>query len=319
MTFWGITSFTAPTTYYRLDLETADTQPRSSFEHRSQVQADFDRLTATQVFYESRDGTRVPMFLAHRRDLQLGGSNPVRLSGYGGFGASMSPSFSTYNLAWMELGGVVAVPCIRGGGEYGRDWHEAGKRAGRQRVFEDFIAAAEWLIDEGYTSSEKLLISGGSNGGLLVGAVLNQRPDLFGAAIPAVGVMDMLRYHRFTIGHAWIPEYGSPDDPDLFPVLRSYSPLHNVRRGVGYPPVLVTTADMDDRVVPAHSFKYAAQMQAAQIGDAPILLRVETKGSHGGGTSRDQALEADTDSLAFATWALQVPVPEDWGTDKAAD
>ena len=244
------------------------------------------------------------MFLTHRRDLPLDGSNPTLLYGYGGFKVSMQPRFSPATAAWLQLGGVHASACLRGGGEYGREWHLAGTKEHKQNVFDDFIAAAEHLIAARITSNDRLAIQGDSNGGLLVGACLNQRPDLFGAALPAVGVMDMLRYHLFTIGAAWASDYGRSDDPAMFPVLRAYSPYHNVREDTAYPATLITTADHDDRVVPAHSFKYAAALQHAQAGPAPILIRIETRAGHGAGKSREQAIDEAADRLAFLAQRL---------------
>jgi len=239
------------------------------------------------------------MFISHRKGVKRDGSNPTILYGYGGFAIAQTPAFSPANLHWMEMGGVYAVANLRGGNEYGQEWHDAGRLQHKQNVFDDFIAAAEYLIAEKYTSTPKLAISGGSNGGLLVGACINQRPDLFGAALPAVGVMDMLRFHRFTIGWAWTSDYGSPDTKDGFATLIKYSPLHNIRPGVKYPATLITTADHDDRVVPAHSFKYTAALQAAQAGDAPILIRIETRAGHGAGRPTTKRIEERTDVVAF--------------------
>jgi prolyl oligopeptidase len=239
------------------------------------------------------------MFITHKTGLELDGNNPTMLYGYGGFGISLTPSFSISNLVWMELGGVYAVPNLRGGGEYGEDWHQAGTKLNKQNVFNDFIAAAEWLIEHRYTSSDKLAISGGSNGGLLVGACMTQRPDLFAAVLPAVGVMDMLRFHKFTIGWAWTSDYGSPDDPDEFKALYAYSPLHNLRPGTAYPATLITTADHDDRVVPAHSFKFVAALQDAHAGEAPVLIRIETKAGHGAGKPTTKIIEEIADKFGF--------------------
>jgi len=258
-----------------------------------------DDYETRQVFYTSKDGTKVPMFITSRKGLKLDGTNPTYLYGYGGFNIPLTPSFSVANLVWMELGGVYAVANLRGGGEYGEDWHLAGTKLHKQNVFDDFIAAAEWLISNKYTSTKRLAIGGGSNGGLLVGAVLNQRPDLFGAALPAVGVMDMLRFHKFTIGWAWVSDYGSSDDPKEFEALRAYSPLHNIKPGTAYPATLITTADHDDRVVPAHSFKYAATLQAAQAGPAPTLIRIETRAGHGAGKPTSKLIEEVADKWSF--------------------
>jgi prolyl oligopeptidase len=249
------------------------------------------------------------MFLIHRKGLKLDGSNPVLLYGYGGFDQSMTPAFSPRFLAFAEQGGVAAIANLRGGGEYGQAWHEAGMKDKKQNVFDDFIAAGEWLIAQKYTVSKKLAILGGSNGGLLVGAVMNQRPDLFGAAIPAVGVMDMLRFHKFTIGAAWAPEYGSADNPEDFPVLFPYSPLHNIKPGASYPPTLIMTADHDDRVVPSHSFKYAATLQKAQGGEAPILIRIATSAGHGAGKPKTMRSDEDADVLTFLTKTIGLPAP----------
>jgi len=262
------------------------------------------QFVTRQVFVASKDGTKIPMFISHRKGLKLDGANPTLLYAYGGFNISVTPAFSTFATAWMERGGVYASASLRGGGEYGEQWHQAGMKQNKQNVFDDFIAAAEWLIAEKYTSSPKLAIRGGSNGGLLVGAVLNQRPELFGAAIPSVGVMDMLRFDRFTIGHAWTSDYGDPRNPEDFRTLVKYSPLHNIRPGTKYPATMVTTADHDDRVVPAHSFKYAAALQAAQGGPAPILIRIETSAGHGAGKPTSKRIEEEADILAFLLNAL---------------
>ncbi|MGB3201586.1 MAG: prolyl oligopeptidase family serine peptidase, partial [Nodosilinea sp.] len=258
-TFYSFTSFTVPPAIYRYDMVTGE----STLYRQPEVDFDPDVYATTQVFYASQDGTRVPMFITHKKGIELNGQNPTLLYGYGGFGVSLTPSFSVSNLVWMEMGGVYAVPNLRGGGEYGEDWHLAGTKLNKQNVFDDFVAAAEWLIAKGYTSAAKLAIAGGSNGGLLVGACMTQRPDLFSAALPAVGVMDMLRFNQFTIGWAWESDYGSPQNEDEFKVLHGYSPLHNLKPGTAYPATLITTADHDDRVVPAHSFKFAAALQAA--------------------------------------------------------
>jgi prolyl oligopeptidase len=239
------------------------------------------------------------MFLTYRKGLQRDSSNPVYLTAYGGFDISILPSFSVVNAVWLEMGGVLAQPNLRGGGEYGEEWHLAGMHEHKQNVFDDFIAAAEYLIAQGWTRPAKLAIGGGSNGGLLIGAVLNQRPELFGAALPAVGVMDMLRFQKFTIGWAWVTEYGSSDSSGQFPYLYRYSPLQNIRPGARYPATLVTTADHDDRVVPGHSFKYTATLQAAQAGPAPILIRIETRAGHGGGMPVSKQIELNADRWAF--------------------
>lgn len=294
-TFYTYSSYNAPPTIYRYDMKTG----KSTVFRKSDVDFEPDNYEVKQVFYPSKDGTKVPMFIVHKKGLKLDGKNPTLLYGYGGFNISMTPGFSTSRLVWLEEGGVYAVANLRGGGEYGEKWHEAGTKLKKQNVFDDFIAAAEWLIENDYTSPEKLAIQGGSNGGLLVGAVLNQRPDLFGAALPAVGVMDMLRFHKFTIGWAWTSDYGSSENPDEFKALYAYSPLHNIKKGARYPAVLVTTADHDDRVVPAHSFKYAATLQEAQAGDAPVLIRIETDAGHGAGKPTSKIIEELADVYAF--------------------
>ncbi len=302
--FYSFTSFLQPPTIYQFDVERRVNlvyrQPTMSF--------DPSRYETKQVFVTSRDGTRVPMFVTARRGVALDGRNPTLMYAYGGFNISMTPAFSPTTVAWLDMGGVYAVPNLRGGGEYGRLWHEAGMREKKQNVFDDFIAAAEYLIRQGYTTPNRLAISGGSNGGLLVGAAMTQRPDLFGAAIPAVGVMDMLRYHRFTIGWAWASEYGSAEDPTAFRFLLGYSPLHNIKPGVCYPATLVTAADHDDRVVPGHSFKFTAALQAAQSCDRPTLIRVETKAGHGAGKPTSKQIEEATDRLTFLARNLSVEV-----------
>jgi prolyl oligopeptidase len=303
-TFYSFTSFTTPTTIYRYDMVTGE----STLFRQPNVDFDPDQFETKQVFYASKDGTQVPMFITHRQGLELNGRNPTYLYGYGGFTVSLTPSFSPSLLVWMEMGGVYAVPNLRGGGEYGEAWHQAGMKQHKQNVFDDFIAAAEWLIANGYTSPKKLAIAGGSNGGLLVGACMTQRPDLFAAALPAVGVMDMLRFHKFTIGWAWCAEYGSPDDPEDFPVLYAYSPLHNLKPGTAYPATLITTADHDDRVVPAHSFKFAAALQAAHQGDAPVLIRIDTKAGHGAGKPTAKVIEEISDRYAFLVKVLDMEV-----------
>jgi prolyl oligopeptidase len=302
--FYAYTSYTAPATLYRYDLKTG----MSTVLRQSKLNFDPAAYETKQIFYASKDGTRVPMFLVYKKGLKQDGANPTYLYGYGGFNISLTPSFSVAILEWMEQGGLFAVPNLRGGGEYGEAWHEAGTKKNKQNVFDDFIAAAEWLIANRYTSTPKLAIGGGSNGGLLVGACLNQRPDLFGAALPAVGVMDMLRFHKFTIGWAWTVDYGSPDKAEDFPTLRAYSPLHNIKMGTKYPPTLVTTADHDDRVVSGHSFKYAAALQRAQEGPGPILIRIETKAGHGAGKPTSKIIEEAADRWAFLEKTLNMEV-----------
>ena len=266
-TFYAFTSFISPATVYRYDPQ-AGQEPVFR-----QPKVDFDpsRYETKQVFYTSKDGTRVPMFLTYKKGITLDGQNPTLLYAYGGFDISLTPNFSVPNVVWLEMGGIYAQPNLRGGGEYGEEWHQAGMKLKKQNVFDDFIAAAEWLIANKYTSTPKLAIRGGSNGGLLIGACVTQRPDLFGAALPEVGVMDMLRFHKFTIGWAWTSDYGSSDNPEEFKALYAYSPLHNLKPGTKYPPTLIATSDHDDRVVPGHSFKFAATMQADQAGPSPSL------------------------------------------------
>ncbi len=301
-TFFSFEGFTRPPTIYRFELSSG----RSEVFRESALRFDPGRYETEQVFYTSRDGTRVPMFLTHRKGLARDGSNPTFLFGYGGFGISITPSFSVPNLVWLEMGGLLAVPNLRGGGEYGEAWHEAGTKLQKQNVFDDFIAAAEWLGESRWTRRERLAIGGGSNGGLLVGACITQRPDLFAAALPAVGVLDMLRYHRFTIGWAWAGDYGTADDPEQFRALSAYSPLHNVRRDTAYPATLVTTADHDDRVVPAHSYKFTAALQAAQRGPEPILIRVDTRAGHGAGKPTAMRIEEAADRWAFLVRELGI-------------
>jgi prolyl oligopeptidase len=299
-TFFDFTGFTQPTKVFRCDVSTGVTTEL----FKPPMKFDPDRFEARQVFYPSKDGTRVSMFLVHQHGLAMDGSHPTQLYGYGGFGISITPSFSSARIAWMERGGIVAVPNIRGGGEYGEQWHQAGIKERKQNGFDDFIAAAEWLIVHGYTSRSKLSIMGGSNGGLLVAACLTQRPDLFGAAVPTVGVMDMLRFHKFTIGSAWTSDYGSPDDPEEFKYLFAYSPYHNVQGGTAYPPTLITTGDHDDRVVPSHSYKFAAALQAAQGGPAPILIRVDVRAGHGAGKPVSMQIGEVVDVMAFLVKVL---------------
>ncbi len=305
-TFYSYTSFTTPGTIFRYDLTSADSQVF----REPKVDFNPDDYETRQVFSRSKDGTRVPLFITHRKGLVLNGHSPVYLYGYGGFDISLTPSFSVANLVWMEMGGIYAVANLRGGGEYGESWHQAGMKLRKQNVFDDFMAAAEWLIANDYTSSTKLAIGGGSNGGLLVGACLTQRPGLFAAALPAVGVLDMLRFHKFTIGWAWTSEYGSSDNADDFKALLAYSPLQHIKPGAVYPPTLITTADHDDRVVPAHSFKFAAALQAAQAGDAPILIRIETRAGHGAGKPVAKTIEETADRWAFLFRELSMRLPD---------
>jgi prolyl oligopeptidase len=301
-TFYTFSSFAAPPAIYHHDVLTGEST------RLVQATVDFnpDDYVVKQEFYRSRDGTRIPIFLCHKAGLSLDGGNPTLLYGYGGFNIPLTPTFSISRLAWMEMGGVFAMANLRGGGEYGEEWHQAGMRLNKQNVFDDFIAAAEWLIEQGYTRPGKLAIQGGSNGGLLVGACMTQRPELFGACLPAVGVMDMLRFHKFTIGWAWMDDYGSPDDPAEFQALHRYSPYHNLKPGTSYPATLITTADTDDRVVPGHSFKFAAALQYAHAGDAPVLIRIETRAGHGGGKPTDKIIEETADQFAFLVKNLDV-------------
>jgi prolyl oligopeptidase len=301
-TFYSFTGYTNPSTIYRLDMKTG----KSSVFRQPKVDFDPAAYETRQQFYTSRDGTRVPMFIVSKKGLKLDGSNPTYLYGYGGFNASMTPAFSVANLAWMEMGGVYVVANLRGGGEYGEAWHEAGTKLKKQNVFDDFIGAAEWLIANKVTSPAKLAIGGGSNGGLLVGAAMTQRPELFGAAIPMVGVMDMLRFHKFTIGWAWTSDYGSSENADEFKALVKYSPLHNLKAGSCYPATMITTADHDDRVVPAHSFKFAAAAQAAQAGGAPIIIRIDVKAGHGAGKPTTKQIEEVADRWGFLARALNM-------------
>lgn len=301
-TFYSFTGFTTPTTIYRYDTTTG----KSTIFRQPKVEFNSSDFETRQVFYRSKDGTKVPMFITHKRGLKLDGNNPTYLYGYGGFNVSLSPAFSVGNLVWMELGGVYAQPNLRGGGEYGEEWHQAGMKLRKQNVFDDFIGAAEWLIQNKYTSTPKLSIGGGSNGGLLVGAALTQRPDLFGAALPAVGVMDLLRFQKFTIGWAWVSDYGSSENSEEFKALYAYSPLHNIKSGTSYPPTMVTTADHDDRVWPGHSFKFAATLQAAQAGSAPVLIRIETKAGHGAGKPTSKIIDEIADRWAFLVKTLEM-------------
>ncbi|HEY3133494.1 MAG TPA: prolyl oligopeptidase family serine peptidase [Gemmatimonadaceae bacterium] len=300
--FYSFTSFLYPTTIYRYDLKSR----RNEVFRTPKVAFDPTAYETRQVFYTSKDGTRVPMFITAKKGIQLDGSNPTLLYAYGGFDISMTPSFSPANLAWLEMGGIYALANLRGGGEYGKAWHEGGMLANKQNVFDDFIAAAQYLIQQKYTSTTKLAVRGGSNGGLLIGAVENQRPDLFGATLPEVGVMDMLRFQKFTIGWAWTSDYGSSDSPDQFKYLLAYSPLHNIKPGTCYPPTLAFTADHDDRVVPGHTFKYVATLQAAQNCPNPILVRIETKSGHGAGRPTSKLIDEAADRFAFLVKELHM-------------
>jgi prolyl oligopeptidase len=313
-TFYSYASFTAPTTIYRLDMKTG----ASRVLRQPKVDFDPNAFEARQQFFTSRDGTKVPMFIVSKKGLKLDGNNPTYLYGYGGFNISLTPSFSPANIAWMEMGGVYVLANLRGGGEYGEAWHDAGTKLQKQNVFDDFIGAAEWLIANKVTSPAKLAIGGGSNGGLLVGAAMTQRPELFGAAIPQVGVMDMLRFQKFTIGWAWVSDYGSSDDPAQFAALYKYSPLHNLKPGICLPATMITTADHDDRVVPAHSFKFAATAQAAQGGAAPVIIRIDTKAGHGAGKPTDKQIEEVADRWGFLTRALQMDASANTASKVAA-
>lgn len=303
-TFYTYSSYNAPPTIYRYDMKTG----KSSVFRKAAVKFDPTQYEVKQVFYNSKDGTRVPMFLTYKKGTKLNGQNPTILYGYGGFNIASTPGFSIARVAWLEMGGVYAVACIRGGSEYGKDWWKGGSRLNKQNVFDDFAWAGKWLIANKYTSTPKLAIQGGSNGGLLVGAVLNQNPGLFGAAIPQVGVMDMLRFDKFTIGWAWRSDYGDPTNEADFKAMYAYSPYHNAKPGTKYPPTMVTTADHDDRVFPAHSFKYTAAMQYAQAGDAPVLIRIETRGGHGAGTPTSKQIEAQADIYGFLVKSLNMKV-----------
>jgi prolyl oligopeptidase len=305
-TFYSFSSFATPPSTYRYDIETGE----STLLRRADVKFKPDDYETKQIFYTSKDGTRVPMFICHRKGVELNGNNPTLLYGYGGFNISLPPGFSVSRLAWMEMGGVFALANLRGGGEYGKTWHKAGTKLTKQNVFDDFIAAAEWLIENKYTTPKKLAIQGGSNGGLLVGACMTQRPDLYGACLPAVGVMDMLRFHQFTAGRFWVDDYGCADNPEEFKALVAYSPYHNLKGGTQYPATLITTADTDDRVVPGHSFKFAAQLQACQSGTAPTLIRIETRAGHGAGKPTSKVIEEVADQWAFLSQSLGFAIPE---------
>lgn len=295
-TFYSFQSFAIPPSIYRYDMITG----KSTLFERSKVDFDPDKYVTRQVFYKSKDATRIPMFITHKKGIKLDGSNPTLLYGYGGFNISIRPNFSVWRIAWIQMGGVYAVANLRGGGEYGKKWHIAGQKMNKQNVFDDFIAAAEYLIANKYTRSEKLAIYGGSNGGLLVGACMTQRPDLFAAAVPAVGVMDMLRFDEFTAGRFWVDDYGSAKDSrQMFEYLKGYSPYHNLKADVKYPATLVTTADTDDRVVPSHSFKFAARLQHSHKGDEPVLIRIETRAGHGSGKPTSMRIEELADICAF--------------------
>lgn len=302
-TYFTFTNYAYPAQIYKMDLATGATE----LYWKPAIAFDANNYESKQVFYTSKDGTKVPMMITYKKGTKLNGKNPTLLYGYGGFNVSLMPTFSVANAVWMELGGVYAVPNLRGGGEYGKQWHDAGTKMQKQNVFDDFIAAAEYLINQKYTSPEYLAIKGGSNGGLLIGATMLQRPELFKVALPAVGVLDMLRYHTFTAGAGWAYDYGTADDSkEMFDYLKGYSPLHNVKKGVSYPATLITTGDHDDRVVPAHSFKFAAQLQANQSENNPILIRIETNAGHGAGTPVSKTIEQNADLQAFTLWNMGV-------------
>lgn len=299
--YYSFTSYIYPSTTFRYDINSGE----SEVYRESEVEFDSEQYTSKQVFYQSKDGTRIPMIITHKKGLEMDGSNPTMLYGYGGFNASLTPNFSTSNIILLENGGVYAVANIRGGGEYGEEWHKAGTKMQKQNVFDDFIAAAEYLIDSNYTSKEKLAISGASNGGLLVGAVMTQRPDLMAVAFPAVGVLDMLRYHEFTAGAGWHTDYGTADDSkEMFEYLKGYSPYHNLKKGTSYPATMVTTADHDDRVVPAHSFKFAARLQEMHKGENPVLIRIAVNAGHGAGKPTSMIIQEQADKWSFLFWNM---------------
>jgi len=301
-TFYSFSSYATPPTIYRYDVKTGE----SKLFRQAKVKFDPSQYETKQVFYTSKDGTKIPMFITSKKGIKLDGQNPTLLYGYGGFNIPMTPAFSIPVATWIEMGGVYAVANLRGGGEYGKAWHKAGTKDRKQNVFDDFIAAAEYLIAEKYTSTPKLAIRGGSNGGLLVGACMAQRPDLFGACLPHVGVMDMLRFHKFTAGRYWVDDYGNPDKAEDFKSLIKYSPYHNLKPGTKYPPTMVITADTDDRVVPGHSFKFAAQLQYSHAGDAPVLARIETRAGHGAGKPTSKQIEEIADEYAFLVKNLKM-------------
>jgi prolyl oligopeptidase len=298
--FYLFHSFAHPMTVYRYDF----VKNVSEVFYIPSLQFDFSPYEIRQVFVSSKDGTKIPMFLIHKTGLKLDGDNPTLLYGYGGFNIPLTPAFGVSNLVWLEMGGVLAVANLRGGGEYGEEWHQAGMLHNKQNVFDDFIACAQWLINEKITSTPKLAIEGRSNGGLLVGACMTQRPDLFGVCLAAVGVMDMLRFHKFTIGWAWVSDYGSAENADEFKTLYAYSPYHNLKPNTQYPATLVTTGDHDDRVVPGHSFKFAARLQECQSGDAPTMIRIQTKTGHGMGKPTKILIEELADIYAFLVKSL---------------
>lgn len=301
--YYTFTNYKTPGTTYKLEIQSG----QSDIYRKSKAPFDSDLFESKQVFYTSKDGTQVPMILTYKKGLQLNGQTPTILYGYGGFNVSLTPNFSSSRAAWLELGGIYAVANLRGGGEYGKEWHDAGTQMHKQNVFDDFISAAEYLIDKGYTSSDKLAINGGSNGGLLVGAAMTQRPELFKVALPAVGVLDMLRYHTFTAGAGWAYDYGTAEQSkEMFKYLKNYSPVHNVKPGVEYPATMVTTGDHDDRVVPAHSYKFAAELQAKQSGPQPTLIRIETDAGHGAGTPTHKIIDLYADMYSFTLFNMGI-------------
>ncbi len=299
--YYSFTNYVTPGSIYKYDIE----EGTSELYRKPEIDFNPENYESKQVFYTSKDGTKIPMIITHKKGIELNGKNPTILYGYGGFNISLTPSFSITNAVWMEQGGVYAVPNLRGGGEYGKEWHKAGTKMKKQNVFDDFIAAAEYLIDNNYTSKDYLAIRGGSNGGLLVGATMTQRPDLMKVALPAVGVLDMLRYHTFTAGAGWAYDYGTAEDSEeMFKYLKGYSPLHNVKNGVEYPATLITTGDHDDRVVPAHSFKFAAELQEHQSGSNPVLIRIETDAGHGAGTPISKTIDQYADIFGFTLYNM---------------
>lgn len=311
--YYSFTNYVTPGSIYKYDINAGT----SELYNKPKIDFNPEDYESKQVFYTSKDGTKVPMIITHKKGLELNGKNPTILYGYGGFNISLTPSFSIANAVWMEQGGVYAVPNLRGGGEYGKKWHDAGTKLNKQNVFDDFIAAAEYLIAENYTSSDYLAIRGGSNGGLLVGAAMTQRPELFQVALPAVGVMDMLRYHTFTAGAGWAYDYGTAEDSEeMFKYLQGYSPVHNIKEGVEYPATMVTTGDHDDRVVPAHSFKFAAELQSKQTGPNPALIRIETKAGHGAGKPTAMVIEEQADIFGFTLYNMGYEVLPNKANDK---
>lgn len=301
--YYSFTNYTTPTVMYKMDPETG----KAEIYKKPEVRFNSDSYVSEQVFYESADGTKIPMIITYSKDTSRDGKNPTILYGYGGFSISETPEFSVTTALWLEMGGIYAVPNIRGGGEYGEKWHLAGTKMNKQNVFDDFISAAQYLTDNNYTSTPYLAVRGGSNGGLLVGAVMTQRPDMFAVALPAVGVLDMLRYHKFTAGAGWAYDYGTADDnPEMFRYLLGYSPVHNIKEGINYPATLITTSDHDDRVVPAHSFKFAATLQAKHSGTNPVLIRIETNAGHGAGTPVSKSIEQYADLFSFTLWNMGI-------------